>query len=494
MDFKFSTEKDYAQLKTGCLVLSCYAEQRRWPAALPSATRKQLTALEKAGDINPKPGTALWIHNPAGLTTPRLLLLSCGTEKSWDEQHCRQVLDALARELLRGPAKNACIALPPAAPGRSATWLGNQLARALVARTYHYDHTRSKKTTPPQLKRLTLVIDQRTDLSELKTGVRQGAAIGAGINAARLLADLPANICTPAYIARQARTLARKQARVTARVLDEKQMDLLGMGALLSVSRGSDEAARLVLVEYMGAGENEAPTVLVGKGVTFDAGGISLKPGARMDEMKYDMCGAASVLGTLKALIELKAPVNVVGLMPCTENLPSGSATKPGDVVTSMSGTTIEVLNTDAEGRLVLCDALTYAQRYKPRAVIDIATLTGACIVALGHHNSALLSNHQALADKLMEAGKTSGDTAWQLPMGPAYQKQLHSNFADIANIGGPSAGTITAACFLSRFASDFHWAHLDIAGVAWRSGSHKGATGRPVALLVEYRLQAATQ
>jgi leucyl aminopeptidase len=261
------------------------------------------------------------------------------------------------------------------------------------------------------------------------------------------------------------------------------------MGALLSVARGSRQPAKLIVMEYRGGAKNQKPIVLVGKGVTFDSGGISLKPGEAMDEMKYDMCGAASVIGTMSACAELQLGLNMVGIVPATENLPDGQATKPGDIVTSMSGQTIEILNTDAEGRLILCDALTYAGQFDPDVVIDVATLTGACIIALGHHPAGLLGNHNPLINDLLNAGKTSGDRCWELPLWDDYQEQLDSNFADMANIGGREAGTITAACFLSRFTRDYDWAHLDIAGVAWKSGKEKGATGRPVPLLTRYLL-----
>jgi len=300
------------------------------------------------------------------------------------------------------------------------------------------------------------------------------------------LGNLAPNICTPAYLAKQAKDLA-KSHKLKVTVLEEKDMEKLGMGSLLSVAQGSEQPAKLIVLEYQGLSKKDNPIVLVGKGVTFDTGGISLKPAAEMDEMKFDMSGAASVLGTLQAVAEMKLPVNVVGIIPATENMPSGKATKPGDVVTSLSGQTIEVLNTDAEGRLILCDALTYAERYNPKVVIDIATLTGACVIALGNFTTGLLSNDDKLAQALLAAGEHAGDRAWQLPLWDEYQDLLKSNFADIANIGGRAAGTITAACFLSRFTKKYRWAHLDIAGTAWKSGKEKGSTGRPVPLLTQF-------
>jgi leucyl aminopeptidase len=300
------------------------------------------------------------------------------------------------------------------------------------------------------------------------------------------LADLPANICTPNFLASQAKKLTKGQAKVTTSILKEADMKALGMGSLLSVSAGSVEPGNLIVMSYQGAEKTAKPVVLVGKAVTFDTGGISLKAGRGMDEMKFDMCGGASVFGVINALIETQLPINVIGIVPAVENMPAGNATKPGDVVTSMSGQTIEVLNTDAEGRLILCDALTYAARFEPDTVIDIATLTGAVIGALGKLTAGLLSNDDELADQLLSSGTLSGDRAWRLPLWEEYDKQLKSNFADMANIGG-EAGTITAACFLSRFTKDYKWAHLDIAGTAWHSGSAKGATGRPVPMLMQY-------
>jgi leucyl aminopeptidase len=325
--------------------------------------------------------------------------------------------------------------------------------------------------------------------------VSQAVALANGMELTKNLGNLPANVCTPTYLADTAKQLG-KEFKLDVEVLDRKQLQALKMGSFLSVTNGSDEPPKFIVLKHLGGKAKDAPIVLVGKGITFDSGGISIKPGAAMDEMKYDMCGAASVLGTFRAIAEMKLKLNVIGVIPACENMPSGSATKPGDIVTSMSGQTIEVLNTDAEGRLVLCDALTYTERFKPAAVVDVATLTGACITALGHHNSGLFTRHDAahdaLAEELLSAGKEANDTAWRMPISDAYQEQLKSNFADIANIGGPPAGSITAACFLERFTRKYTWAHLDIAGTAWRSGAAKGATGRPVPLLTAFLINRA--
>ena len=346
-----------------------------------------------------------------------------------------------------------------------------------------------KSDGKPKLRKLTFEVASKAQLKNAETAIQQGIAIGTGMDRARDLGNLPGNVCTPGYIAKQAKLLAKGQKQLTVKVLEEADMRKLKMGSLLSVSAGSRQPAKLITLEYKGAPAKEKPIVLVGKGVTFDTGGISLKPGAAMDEMKFDMCGAASVVGTLSAVVDMKLPINVVGIIPTTENMPDGLATKPGDIVTSMSGQTIEILNTDAEGRLILCDALTYAEKFKPRCVIDIATLTGACIVALGKVPSAVLGNHDPLINDLIKSGQQIEDKLWQLPLWDEYQEQLNSNFADIANIGGRDAGTITAACFLSRFTKNYSWAHLDIAGTAWKSGEQKGATGRPVPLLTQYIL-----
>ena len=330
------------------------------------------------------------------------------------------------------------------------------------------------------------VKDQR-NIIPAQSGLNFGAAVGAGLNVAKKLGDLPANICTPSYLADFAKNVAEGSSNLKSIILNANDMEILKMSALLSVTAGSVEDPKFIEMHYEGGGQNEPPVVLIGKAVTFDSGGISLKPSSGMDEMKFDMCGGASVMGVMQALILSQLKINVIGLIPAVENMPSGSATKPGDIITSMSGQTIEVLNTDAEGRLILCDSLTYSAKFKPAAVVDIATLTGACVMALGKHASGLLSNDEELADELLASGTEVGDRAWRLPLWNDYDKQLKSNFADMANIGGREAGTITAACFLARYTKTIRWAHLDIAGTAWLSGAQKGATGRPVPLLMNY-------
>jgi leucyl aminopeptidase len=368
--------------------------------------------------------------------------------------------------------------------------IAEAMALAVGDATYIYRHTKPSAPKDGVLRKLTVVCGTK-EVADVSVGLARGQAIAAGVTLAREHANRPGNYCTPTHLGNVAKQLG-KEHKLKVQVFDRAGIEKLGMGSFLSVTRGSDEPPRFIVLQYEGAAKSEAPVVLVGKGITFDTGGISLKPGAEMDEMKYDMGGAASVLGTFRAVAELRPRINLVGLIPTCENMPSGRATKPGDVVTSMSGQTIEVLNTDAEGRLILCDALTYAERFKPAAVVDIATLTGACIIALGHHHSGLFSPDDALADSLLAAGRTAQDTAWRMPMDDEYDEGLKSNFADIPNIGGRAGGSITAAMFLKKFTKAFRWAHLDVAGTAWKSGAAKGATGRPVGLLTHFVLSQA--
>jgi leucyl aminopeptidase len=456
--------------------------------SIDSASSKCISKLTRTEDFTGKLGDTQLIYNPPGIKATRVLLLGGGDSKKLTSKNALKMLQCGLKAVNGLNAASIHFALASiTVKDQDPAWLTARLAQEAESTSYRYNETKSKKSKALAGQAISIAPASSGQRKTLEQALKRGAAIGKGINLARHLGNLPGNICTPTYLAKQATVLGNKHACLAVRVLSEKQMSRLGMGSLLSVSAGSAEEAKLILIEYKGAAVSSQPHVLVGKGVTFDSGGISLKPGASMDEMKFDMCGAASVIGTLATVAELKLPVNVVGIIGAVENMPGSKATKPGDIVTSMSGKTIEVLNTDAEGRLVLCDALTYAERYKPRSVIDIATLTGAAVATFGSHVNALLSNNDDLADSLLKCGEQCLDRAWQLPLWEEYQEQLKSNFADIANIGGPRAGTITAACFLSRFAEKYKWAHLDIAGSAWDSGDQKGATGRPVALLVEY-------
>jgi leucyl aminopeptidase len=483
---------DSDKLRSGCVVVGITAPKRLSAAAerLDKASHGQLTGLLKSADIDTDCGKTTLIHSPNGkIQATRILVVGCGKDKHLSPKAFLKIAAAAARALQASSVTDAVSYLTELdVKDRDLVWKAQQLAIASRDAVYRFDELKSDAKPPKKpLRRLSVAVSSRDHLDDAKTGVANGIAIANGIDLARTLGNRPGNLCTPTDLAEQARELKKQHSELKVEVLEEKTMEKLGMGSLLSVSRGSRQPAKLIVMQYQGGEKSARPVVLVGKGVTFDSGGISIKPGAAMDEMKFDMCGAASVFGTMSAVAELGLPINLVGVVPATENLPDGDASKPGDVVTSMSGQTIEVLNTDAEGRLILCDALTYVKKFDPEVVIDIATLTGACIVALGNHTAALMSNNQDLADDLLDAGQTVLDRAWQLPLWEEYDEQISSNFADMANIGSPGAGSITAACFLGRFTKDYHWAHLDIAGVAWKSGKEKGATGRPVPLLMQY-------
>ncbi len=480
--------------RTSALVVGIYENEKLSPSAqrIDKISEGFLSKLIHQGDFTGKVGQTLLLFSLPGIKAERLLLMGCGKEDQLTTKNLRQSWSNAVKTLQDCGATEAVVCLLELkVKDDDVVQRARLIAETAAHALYRFDHTKSKKDPPKTpLNKLTLLLEQRSQQTAIEQGLRWGQAIGNGVKLARDLGNLPGNICTPAYLADEARKLAKEHKHLTVKVLEQADMEKLGMGALLAVSRGSRQPPKLIILEYKGAPKKQKPIVLIGKGLTFDAGGISLKPGERMDEMKYDMCGGASVLGTIKACAELELPLNVVAVVPSSENMPDGNANKPGDILTSLSGQTIEVLNTDAEGRLILCDAITYSKRYDPEVVIDVATLTGACVIALGAHASGLLSNHQALAESLLAAGQSSGDRAWQLPLWEEYQRQLDSNFADIANIGGREAGTITAACFLARFTEEFHWAHLDIAGTAWLSGKEKGATGRPVPLLTQYLIQ----
>ena len=478
-------------LKTATLVVTL-GEGRKLGAAakaVDEASGGAISTLLKRGDIAGKPGQTLLLHSLPGLKAERVLLLGSGKGELSDRQYRKLV--AAAQGALKGlGGTDAVLALGELkVKGRDAYGKARLLVETLADGEYQYDQFKSKKAEPKALKKITLIAD-KAELADVERGSLHAQAIASGMSFTKDLGNLPPNLCHPSYLAEEAKTLGKAHKNLKVDILDEKKLKELGAGAFLAVGQGSAQPPRMIVMHYQGGQKDEQPYALVGKGVTFDTGGISIKPAAGMDEMKYDMCGAASVFGTLHAVLALQLPINLVCLLACAENMPSGGATRPGDIVTTMSGQTVEILNTDAEGRLVLCDTLTYAQRFKPQAVIDIATLTGACVVALGAHTSGLLGNNDTLIKQLLKAGEHADDRAWQLPLFDEYQEQLDSPFADIANIGGPKAGTITAACFLSRFTKDVHWAHLDIAGTAWISGGKdKGATGRPVPLLTQYLL-----
>jgi leucyl aminopeptidase len=481
------------KLKSGCIVVGVFESGILSKAAqvLDKATQHALSGVIARGDMTGKSASTLILQHVPGIAAERVLLAGLGKAGEPNRKASVEILGAIFKALQATPAKDAALYVTDDPVGDNAAWVVRQAVFAAAESSYRADGLKSKPAKPASLKHITFAMIGKP-AAELETVLEQAAATARGMKLTKDLGNLPGNVCTPTYLAKQAQVLAKAHKSIKATVFEEKDMQKLGMGSLLSVTRGSDEPAKLITLEYLGCDKKQKPIVLVGKGITFDSGGISLKPGAEMDEMKYDMSGAASVLGAIQAIAEMGLPINVVGIIPTCENLPSGSASKPGDIVTSMSGQTIEILNTDAEGRLILCDALTYAAKFHPDTVIDIATLTGACVIALGHVASGLFSNEEKLAVELLAAGDQAHDRAWQLPLWDDYQPLLDSNFADMQNIGGRAAGAITAACFLSRFAKDYRWAHLDIAGTAWKSGKEKGSTGRPVPLLTQYLINRA--
>ena len=511
MEFSIKTGSPEKQ-RSGCVVLGVFEGEKLSGAALAldKAAKHYLSDIIARGDMSGKAATTLLLHHVPNTLCERVLLVGLGKKT---EFHAKQFIDAASAAMLavqKTGAKDATLYLvelpvlskvegpvaqhdSTASTGSGQAWCLIQAVLAAHETAYRFDRLKSKPQKDNKgLHKIHFGLLDGKQAPALKTALAQAVAIAHGMKLTKDLGNLPGNICTPTYLSAQALALAKAHKSIKTTVLEEKDMQKLGMGSLLSVTRGSEQPAKLITLEYHGADKKQKPIVLVGKGITFDSGGISLKPGAEMDEMKYDMCGAASVLGTMQAIAEMGLKLNVVGVIPSCENLPSGRATKPGDIVTSMSGQTIEILNTDAEGRLILCDALTYSAKFKPDTVIDIATLTGACVIALGHVASGLFSNQESLARELLAAGDQAYDRVWQLPLWDDYQPLLDSNFADMQNIGGRAGGTITAACFLSRFTKDYRWAHLDIAGTAWKSGKEKGATGRPVPLLAQYLINRA--
>ncbi|MBN3725853.1 leucyl aminopeptidase [Burkholderia sp. Ac-20379] len=493
-DWSKGASKGFLTGKSDCVVIGVFESQTLSGAALDidEATKGLLSRIVKAGDMDGKAGKTLFLHEVQGIGASRVLLVGLGKQDAFGQKAYQDATRAAWRALLATRIAQVTFTLAQLpVTDRGADWSVRAAILALRNETYRFTQMKSKaEPAPATLKRIVFSVDT-TDEKAAKTALKQAVAIANGMDLTRDLGNLPGNVCTPTYLANTAKQLA-KDFGLKAEVLGLKQIQALKMGSFLSVARGSVEPPQFIVLHYQGAGAKAAPVVLVGKGITFDTGGISLKPGEGMDEMKYDMCGAGSVLGTMRAVAEMGLKLNVVAIVPTCENMPSGLATKPGDIVTSMKGLTIEVLNTDAEGRLILCDALTYAERFKPAAVIDVATLTGACIIALGHHNSGLFSTDDALAGELLDASREAGDPAWRLPIEDEYQEQLKSNFADLANIGGRPGGSVTAACFLSRFTEAYPWAHLDIAGTAWKSGAAKGATGRPVPLLSQFLIDRA--
>jgi leucyl aminopeptidase len=476
--------------KAGCVVLGVYADKELSAAARRVDERSRGALKAALSDLSGKAGSTLLLRSLPNVAAERVLVVGLGAKNEFGESAYRDCVRGAANALRELGAKDAGLFLVDTKVNdHPVSWNVRQAVLGTREAFYRFDEMKSqKKNAAPALAHVTLPLSPN---AQLEQALAEGEATADGADLARTLGNLPSNICTPTYLAEQAKKLAR-EFKLEVEVLERKDLEKLGMGAFLAVTRASHEPPKLIVLRYSGAAKSKAPLALVGKGITFDTGGISIKPAAEMDEMKFDMSGAGSVLGAIRALAGMKAPVNVVGVIPTCENMPGGHAVKPGDIVTTLSGQTVEILNTDAEGRLILCDALTYAERFKPAVVVNIATLTGACVIALGHVATGLFANDQKLADDLRAAGEDAWDRVWQLPLWEDYQEQLRSNFADFANIGGRPAGSITAASFLARFTRKQRWAHLDIAGTAWRSGRDKGSTGRPVPLLVRFALRHA--
>ncbi len=492
MEFSIKQSNPEKQ-RSACVVVGVYAGGKLSPAALAldKAAKNILSDVIARGDMEGKLASTLFLHGVTGINAERVLLVGLGKATEFSSKQFVDALRAALTALHKTASKDATFYFSDlSVKGRDEAWKIKQSVLLAAESVFRTDQLKSKPADAPALKKIILACAEKPNAAA-QISLEQAQAIANGMALTKTLGNLPGNICTPTYLAKQAEAMAKKH-KLKVTVLEEKDMEKLGMHSLLSVSRGSREPAKLITLEYYGGDKKQKPIVLVGKGITFDSGGISLKPGAEMDEMKYDMCGAASVLGTMQAIAEMQLKLNVVIVIPSSENLPDGLASKPGDIVKSMSGQTIEILNTDAEGRLVLCDALTYSAKFDPDTVIDIATLTGACVIALGHVASGLFSNEDKLAKELLDAGDDAQDRAWHMPLWDEYQQQLDSNFADMQNIGGRAGGSITAACFLARYTKDYRWAHLDIAGTAWKSGKDKGATGRPVPLLTQYLINRA--
>ncbi|MDQ2069410.1 leucyl aminopeptidase [Natronospira bacteriovora] len=496
MEFRIKSGAPEKQ-KSQCLVAGVFSKGKLSPTAeaLDKATGGRIKSVIKAGAMSGDTGSSRLLFDPEGTAAQQLLLVGLGEKEKFGPRAFREATITAVQALNEAGVKKALFLTAGDFPCEEDPlyWGVRHLVEAAEYAAYRYEATLSRKAPAATLKSIDVHYEGGGKAAAEKA-LRHASGIAAGTALARELGNLPGNVCTPSYLASQARKLAKDDKNIKATILSEADCKKLGMGSFLSVAKGSDEPAKFIVMEYKNTKGKTRPHVLVGKGLTFDTGGISLKPGPGMDEMKYDMCGGASVFGTIKAVSDMELPIHVVGLVPATENHINGKANKPGDVVTSLSGQTIEILNTDAEGRLILNDALTYAQRYKPVSLIDIATLTGACVIALGHHASGLMSKHDDLAEELLAAGNKAWDRAWRLPLWDEYQDQLKTKFADMANIGGKEAGSITAGCFLARYTEGQRWAHIDVAGSAWVSGNgpNKGATGRPVPLLSQYLIDKA--
>ncbi|MCY7296691.1 leucyl aminopeptidase [Alteromonas sp. a30] len=482
--------------RSACIVVGVFEPRRFTSVAeqLDNISDGYLSNLLRRGDLEGKAGQMLLLHHVPNVLSERVLLVGCGKERELDERQYRQIIRKTINTLNEtGSMEAVCFLTELHVKGRDTYWKVRHAVETTNDTLYSFTTMKSKKDEARRpLRKMVFNVPTRRELTTGEKAIEHGLAISAGIKTAKDVSNMPPNVCNPAYLYEQAKSLETEYQNLSVEAVDEAQMAELGMNSYLSVGRGSANESIMTVMNYKGGVPGQNPIVLVGKGLTFDSGGISIKPGEAMDEMKYDMCGASGVLGTMHAIVQMQLPINVVGVLAGCENMPDANAYRPGDILTTMSGQTVEVLNTDAEGRLVLCDALTFVERFEPEAVIDVATLTGACVVALGKHASGVMSNHNPLAHELINASEQSSDKAWRLPLWDEYQEQIESPFADIANLGGRDAGTITAACFLSRFTKKYHWAHMDIAGTAWVGGKQKGATGRPVAMLSQYLMNKA--
>jgi leucyl aminopeptidase len=491
---EFSVKSGSAEKqRSACIVVGVFEPRRLTAVAeqLDEISEGYISNLLRRGDIEGKAGQTLLLHQVPNVLSERVLLVGCGKERELDERQYKQIIAKTIKTLNEtGSMEAVCFLTELHVKGRDTYWKVRQAVEAAQDCLYTFFQLKTKKDAPRRpLRKMVFNVSTRKELAEGENAIAHGLAIAKGAKVTRDVANMPPNICNPEYLWQQAQALGEQYDTITTEVINEAKMAELGMNSYLSVGRGSENESMMSLIHYKGSESDAAPIVFVGKGLTFDSGGISIKPGAQMDEMKYDMGGAASVLGLMHTIAELKLPLNIIGILAGCENMPDGNAYRPGDILTTMSGQTVEVLNTDAEGRLVLCDALTYVERFEPDTVIDIATLTGACVIALGKYATGLMSPHNPLAHELLNASEQSSDRAWRLPIWDEYQEQIESPFADMANVGGRPAGAITAGCFLARFTKKYNWAHMDIAGTAWNSGANKGATGRPVPMLTQFLL-----
>ncbi|MCP3429392.1 leucyl aminopeptidase [Opacimonas viscosa] len=482
--------------RSACIVVGVFEPRRLTPVAeqLDEISEGYISGLLRRGDLEGKAGQMLLLHHVPNVLSERVLLVGCGKERELNERQYKEIIAKTIQTLNETGSMEAVCFLPELhVKGRDTYWKVRQAVEATQHSLYTFLQLKTKKGEPRRpLRKMVFNVPTRKELTAGERAIEHGNAIAAGVKITRDVANMPPNICNPKYLWEQAQVLSANYDSITTEVVNEAKMAELKMGSYLAVGRGSENESLMSIIHHNGGSADQAPIVLVGKGLTFDSGGISIKPGAGMDEMKYDMGGAAAVLGAMHTVAELNLPLNIIGVLAGCENMPDANAYRPGDILTTMSGQTVEVLNTDAEGRLVLCDALTYVERFEPDCVVDLATLTGACIIALGHHASAVMSTHNPLAHELLNASEQASDKAWRLPLWDEYQPLLDSPFADMTNLGGRAAGTITAGCFLSRFTKKYNWAHMDIAGTAWNSGKNKGATGRPVGLLAQFLMNRA--